>query len=138
MSNFWGAHHFGCWRTPLGIWRRMWRVLVRQFGGRANRVGPPNFGADPFYPFCINKADKFAVAYAYETGASPQYGDNSETIAYDANGNITSLTRTGARSETLAYTYTSGTNELGTLKSNGSSKTFQYNADRREAPTSSS
>ena len=102
----------------------MWRVLVRQFGGRANRVGPPNFGADPFYPFCINKADKFAVAYAYETGASPQYGGNSETIAYDANGNITSLTRTGARAETLAYTYTSGTNRLWTLKSNGSSKTF--------------
>ena len=25
----------------------MWRVLVRQFGGRANRAGPPKFGADP-------------------------------------------------------------------------------------------
>ena len=47
MSNFWGAHHFGCWRTPIGIWRRVWRVLVRQFGGRANRVVPPTFGADP-------------------------------------------------------------------------------------------
>ena len=117
-----------------------------------------------FYPFCINKADKFAVSYTYETGAPAQYGGNisgatwkhaggtaqtyaysydtygrltsgthsggnGETIEYDANGNITSLTRTGARAETLTYTYTSGTNRLGTLKSNGSSKTFQYNAD---------
>ena len=37
MSNFWGAHHFGCWRTPIGIWRRMWRVIVRQFGGIDHR-----------------------------------------------------------------------------------------------------
>ena len=29
-----------------------------------------------FYPFCINKADKFAVSYTYETGATPQYGGN--------------------------------------------------------------
>ena len=53
----------------------------------------------------------------------------ASSFALKANGNITSLTRTGARAETLTYTYTSGTNRLGTLKSNGSSKTFQYNAD---------
>jgi len=106
----------------------------------AGRIGSahPILAVILFYPFCINKADKFAVTYAYETGTSPQYGGNSETFEYDANDNITSLTRTGARAETLAYTYTSGTNRLGTLKSNESSKTFQYNADRRDAPTSSS
>ena len=72
-------------------------------------------------------------AYNYDTygrlTSGTHSGGNGETIAYDANGNITSLTRTGARAETLTYTYTSGTNRLGTLKSNGSSKTFQYNAD---------
>ena len=72
-------------------------------------------------------------AYSYDTygrlTSGTHSGGNSETIAYDANGNITSLTRTGVRAETLAYTYTSGTNRLGTLKSNGSSKSFQYNAD---------
>ena len=72
-------------------------------------------------------------AYSYDTygrlTSGTHSGGNGETIEYDANGNITSLTRTGARAETLTYTYTSGTNRLGTLKSNGSSKTFQYNAD---------
>lgn len=44
-------------------------------------------------------------------------------------GTLTSLTRTGTRAETLVYTYTSGTNKLGTLKSNGTNKTYAYNAD---------
>ncbi len=72
-------------------------------------------------------------AYAYDTNgrltSGTHGGGNSETAAYDANGNLTSLTRTGTRAETLVYTYTSGTNKLGTLKSNGTNKTYAYNAD---------
>jgi len=30
----------------------MWRVLVRQFGGRANRIVPPDFSADPLKRYC--------------------------------------------------------------------------------------
>ena len=61
--------------------------------------------------------------------AGTHSGGNSETAAYDPNGNLTSLTRTGTRAESLVYTYTSGTNKLGTLKSNGTNKTYAYNAD---------
>ena len=72
-------------------------------------------------------------AYAYDTNgrltSGTHGGGNSETAAYDANGNLTSLTRTGSRAETLVYTYTSGTNKLGTLKSNGTSKTYAYYSD---------
>ena len=53
----------------------------------------------------------------------------TQSYAYDKNGNLTSLTRTGSRAETLTYTYTSGTNRLGTLKTNGlRGFTFNYNA----------
>ena len=72
-------------------------------------------------------------AYTYDTygrlTAGTHSGGNSETAAYDPNGNLTSLTRTGTRAESLVYTYTSGTNKLGTLKSNGTNKTYAYYAD---------
>ena len=72
-------------------------------------------------------------AYTYDTygrlTAGTHSGGNSETAAYDPNGNLTSLTRTGTRAESLVYTYTSGTNKLGTLKSNGTNKTYAYDAD---------
>lgn len=72
-------------------------------------------------------------SYTYDTygrlTAGTHSGGNSETAAYDPNGNLTSLTRTGTRAESLVYTYTSGTNKLGTLKSNGTNKSYAYNAD---------
>ncbi|MBR3064361.1 MAG: hypothetical protein IKG90_01755 [Bacteroidales bacterium] len=70
-----------------------------------------------FYPFCINKADKFAVSYTYETGASPQYGGNisgatwkhvggtAQTYAYsyDTYGRLTAGTHSGGNGETITY-----------------------------------
>lgn len=72
-------------------------------------------------------------AYTYDTygrlTAGTHSGGNSETAAYDPNGNLMSLNRTGTRAETLVYTYTSGTNKLGTLKSNGTNKSYNYYTD---------
>ena len=53
----------------------------------------------------------------------------ASSFALKANGNITSLTRTGVRAETLACTYTSGTNRLGKVTVGGSQKSYAYNAD---------
>jgi RHS repeat-associated protein len=83
--------------------------------------------------YCHNTVTA-SVAQTVTTSAGTKYclwdtSGNGETIAYDANGNITSLTRTGARAETLAYTYTSGTNRLGKVTVGGSQKSYAYNAD---------
>ena len=56
-------------------------------------------------------------------------GGNSESgISYDLNGNILTLTRSGAQATSLSYNYASGSNKLSSISVSGSAKSFAYDA----------
>jgi RHS repeat-associated protein len=71
--------------------------------------------------------------YAYDplnrlTAATSTSNALNESMSYDAMGNITALTRTGARSATLAYTYTG--NQLQSVTNSGSAfRSYTYDAN---------